>query len=129
MNNFPDAKLISEQMRDAIKAIATEHGLEVTKSNRTWNDNDFSFNVTISKVNTLGVRQEFIDDFVRQHVVPQACLNTMFDFNGKPLTLVGYNRKAKKYKYVVVCASGKQYKMSASDVNNAYRTKMIEGAA
>lgn len=113
------AKEIADEIRFTINGIAAKHGVEVRKANMKWDDCGLDMTLSFRVMNNAGVPQEWVDGFNDfQLSIPKDRLGTTFNINGTVYTLVGYNCKNNKLKFIAT-ANGKIYKMRGVDVKQA----------
>lgn len=114
--NKTKAIQISDDVREALKAIEQKHGVKFARGNGKFTKTSLSFGVTFSEVAEDGVVKT-PDRTALENLFPHLVDKKLYD--GKKV--IGYASSSYKYPFVLMGLDGKRYKASKEHVLQAVK--------
>lgn len=116
-----NVRLLSEEMMEALKAVALKHGVQFTYKGGRFNSSNCTFKVEASVVNASGTAETAERTAYKLQAqyfqLQPDWLDKTFSFGGEDYTIIGLNTKAYKSPVLAKCVrNGKTYKFKADHV-------------
>jgi hypothetical protein len=121
------ADAIVKEVIDAAQGVARRYGINISRGNGTFSDNNFSFKINCDVIKITDDGKEVVEtkertDFKRscwKYRLTPDHLDKTFHFQGQTFTITGLKPRSRKYPICVTRSDGERRKISARVVQIA----------